>query len=60
MAAEINDEAMAMVLDVLRKAKCPNNCNQGILPLPTFGEHGREAKFCEWCLKRKDVLDGNR
>lgn len=41
---------------LLREAKCPNSCNQGVVRLPFRGEHGQMAEFCKWCWSRKEIL----
>lgn len=56
VSAEINDEALAMVLDVLRKAKCPNGCDQGVIATGEQGEYGEIAKMCDWCVSRMEIL----
>lgn len=41
---------------LLREAKCPNSCNQGVLKLPRREEFGQRAEFCKWCWERKEIL----
>lgn len=57
MAAEINEEALAMVLDVLKKAKCPNGCNQGVIATGKRGQFGEIAVMCDWCVSRMELME---
>lgn len=50
-------EQMQQLRQLLREAKCPHNCNKGVITTKNLSDDGfKVGKFCDWCYRRKEIL----
>ena len=48
---------MQQLRQLLREAKCPHNCNKGVITTKNRSDDGfKVGGFCDWCFRRKEIL----